>query len=493
AQLHRYISDKLYWVLHAPRQTGKTTFLQSWMREINSGDHAVSCYVSVERCQGISDADRAMPGIYHAIRKYASDFDVPVPETKISSSTSILDDVLRRWAELVDPKPLIVLFDEVDVLEGETLISFLRQLRGGFASRGIGKFPVSIALVGMRDLKDYITASKGGIAPNPGSPFNIKADSAQLSNFSKNDIAHLFAQRTAENGQQITPEALDYVYEQSSGQPWIVNSLFARATLRILDRQSTETVELKHVVQAREQMIEARETHLDALGERLRDSRIRRVVEPLITGEFDPNLGRTNPDVMLAIDLGLVRWSSETGLAISNPIYAEILTRHLNSGYHDILPPPTSWQWQKPDGRIDMDKLLKEFQKFWRRHSDIWEEKADYTEAFPHLLLMAFLQRVINGGGTIDREYAAGRGRTDLTVNYKGDSCIMEIKLVRSYDTPQLVKEEGLEQIRMYRDKIDPAAPAWLIIFDRRAETKSKTWDERISWEHNGDITVLSC
>ena len=234
-------------------------------------------------------------------------------------------------------------------------------------------------------------------------------------------------------------------------------------------------------------------THLDALGERLRDSRIRRVVDHLITGEFDPDLGRTNPDVMLAIDLGLVRWSSETGLTISNPIYAEILTRHLNSGYHDILPPPTSWQWQKDDGGIDMDKLLKEFLKFWRRHSDIWEEKADYTEAFPHLLLMAFLQRVINGGGAIDREYAAGRGRTDLTVNYKGESCIIEIKLVRRYDTRESVKEEGLEQIRVYRDKINPAAPAYLIIFDRRSETKLKTWEERISWDQDGDITVLCC
>ena len=143
----------------------------------------MACYVSVERCQGFDDADRAMPGIYHAIRKYASDFGVPVPETEITSSTSILDSVLSRWAELIAPKPLIVLFDEVDVMEGEAMISFLRQLRGGFALRGIGKFPVSIALVGMRDLKDYITASKGGATPNPGSPFNIKADSAWISNF----------------------------------------------------------------------------------------------------------------------------------------------------------------------------------------------------------------------------------------------------------------------------------------------------------------------
>jgi hypothetical protein len=493
AQLQRYISDELYWVLHAPRQTGKTTFLQSWMREINDADEAVSCYVSVERCQGITDVNRAMPGIYDAIVKYAKDFGIPVPEIEINTSISILDKVLNRWAELVAPKPLIVLFDEVDVLEGETMVSFLRQLRGGFASRGIGKFPVSIVLVGMRDLKDYITASKGGLAPNPGSPFNIKEDSAVLSNFKKDDIAKLFAQRTDENGQQITQEALDYVFEQSNGQPWIVNNLFKRATLRILDQESTETVELKHVKQAREQMIEARETHLDALGERLKDPRIHRVVEPVLTGEITPDLGRTNPDVMLAMDLGLVQWTSETGLTISNPVYTEILIRHLNSGYHGILPPPTSWQWQKPDGNLDMDRMLKEFQKFWRRHADKWEEKADYTEAFPHLLLLAFLQRVLNGKGRIDRECAAGKGRMDLGIEYNDHWYIIEIKIVRDHDSLQTVREEGLEQIMQYRDQFTSGTPAWLLIFDRRAKTREKSWDERISWEQEGDVTVIGC
>ena len=493
AQLHRYINDELYWVLHAPRQVGKTTFLLSWMRDINAGGEALACYVSVERCQGIGDANRAMPGIYGAVRKYAKDFGLPVPEVDISISINILDDVLSRWAELVAPKPLIVLFDEVDVLEGETMISFLRQLRGGFASRGIGKFPVSIALVGMRDLKDYITASKGGVAPNPGAPFNIKEDSATLSNFSKADVTKLFAQRTAETGQQITQEALDYVFEQSQGQPWIVNSLFMRATLQILDRESAETVTLGHIERAREMMIEARETHLDALGERLKDPRIRRVVQPIIVGELNPDLGRTNSDVMLAMDLGLVRWTSETGLMISNPIYNEILTRHLNSGYHDILPPPSSWQWQNDVGDLDMNKLLKAFQKFWRRYADLWEAKADYTEAFPHLLLQAFLQRVFNGGGRIERECAAGRGRMDLGLEYNDRRYIIEIKLVHHHDSPQTVREEGLEQIRAYRDTFAPEATAYLLIFDRRPKTKEKSWDERITWEQDGDVTVLGC
>jgi hypothetical protein len=345
----------------------------------------------------------------------------------------------------------------------------------------------------MRDLKDYITASKGGVTPNPGSPFNIKEDSAVLSNFHPTDIAKLFAQRTVENGQQITQEALDYVYEQSEGQPWIVNSLLKRATMRVLEQNSTETVTLAHIKEARQQMILARETHLDALAVRLKEPKIRGVIEPILTGESDPNMGRANPDVMLAMDLGLINWTSENGFTIANPIYEEILTRHLHSGYHDNLPPPSSWQWQKPDGSLDMDRMLQEFQSFWRQHADLWEPKSDYTEAFPHLLLMAFLQRVINGGGRIDREYAAGRGRMDLGIEYNGCRHVIEIKLVHPYQTPEAVRKTGLEQVRRYRDKIDVHAPAYLVIFDRRPATKLKSWDERISWERDGDVTILGC
>jgi hypothetical protein len=493
AQLHRYIRDKLYWVLHAPRQTGKTTFLLNWMREINAGDEAVACYVSVEQSQAFPDAARAIPGICSAIIEYAKAFGLPVPSIPETSGEFMLGGILSDWAKKVSPKPLIVLFDETDVLQDEALITFLRVLRGGFASRGTGIFPVSIALVGMRDLKDYITASKGGVAPNPGSPFNIKEDSVILGNFTKNDIVHLFAQRTAETGQQIAPEALDYVWAQSQGQPWIVNNLFKRATMRVLDYESRETVTAEHVSEAREQMITARETHLDALGKRLGDPRVKRVVQTVITGDMEPPLGRTDSDVELSLDMGLVRWDTRKGFVISNPIYEEILIRYLNSAYHDSTPPPSSWEWQNPDGSLDMDSLLREFQGFWREHSEIWEERADYTEAFPHLLLMAFLQRITNGGGNVERETAAGRGRLDLAVEYEKKWYILEIKIIHSYSSPKAVMEKGLGQIRFYRDRTHPEAPAYLVIFDRRPGTKEKPWEERLGWEEVGGVRVVRC
>ena len=83
--------------------------------------------------------------------------------------------------------------------------------------------------------------------------------------------------------------------------------------------------------------------------------------------------------------------------------------------------------------------------------------------------------------------------RSDIFVEYMGDKFVIEIKLLRSWDTPKEVLEEGMEQVASYRDKAAPGAPAYLVIFDRRAEAKQKTWDERIGWEPGGEATVVRC
>jgi len=346
----------------------------------------------------------------------------------------------------------------------------------------------------MRDLKDYITQTKGGTPVNPGSPFNIKEDSVVLSNFTQTDIEKLFAQRTEETGQAIDRDALDYVYEQSCGQPWIANSLFKRATMRVLHEDDYSNVTLAHIIEAREQMILARETHLDSLAVRIQEPAIRKVMESLITGTPDPEL-TASEGFRICMDLGLVKKERGTP-TVANPIYKETLARQLTYSTQDAIPEP-EWQWERPDGSLDMDALLREFQKFWRRNSEIWEQKSDYTEAFPHLLLMAFLQRVLNGGDRIEREYAAGRGRMDLAVEYNKKMYIIEIKLVRTYNAPEEVREEGITQITKYRNSIDSGASSYLVIFDRRSEAKGKPWDEKIYWQEEavpgGTVTVVGC
>jgi hypothetical protein len=36
-------------------------------------------------------------------------------------------------------------------------------------------------------------------------------------------------------------------------------------------------------------------------------------------------------------------------------------------------------------------------------------------------------------------------------------------------------------------------AGVYLVIFDRHSKEAKLPWDERISWEQDGDVTVLGC
>lgn len=480
ATLNRYIENNLYWVLHAPRQTGKTTFLLNWMRELNSTGKLVACYVSAEGCQGMPDVEVAMPNLATATIRSATRLGVPAPpHAGDQQAGSQIEWQLQEWAKMVAPLPLVILFDEVDVLEGATLISFLRQLRSGFAGRGIGTFPISIALVGMRDLRDYLTHSKGGIPVNPGSPFNIKQNSATLGNFTRNDIASLTAQHLDETGQLFSEPAIDRIWYWTNGQPWLVNALCQKCVWETVPEESRETITAEHIEHAKDLLIYSRAVHIDSLGERLREDRVRRVIQPIITGDFDLSLSRTDRDVELCMDLGLVIY--DEGFKLANRVYQEVVTRYLTQNFQDNLPAP-EFPWRKPDNTLDLDRLLREFQRFWARNSELWEVKSGYTEAFPHLLLMGYLQRILNGGGRIDREYAAGRGRIDLLLEFGGRKQVIEIKLVHPHESRETIAEEGLEQLARYADRVG-AAERYLVLFDRRVEARKKPWSERLSWE----------
>ncbi|MFZ2959122.1 MAG: AAA family ATPase [Candidatus Ozemobacteraceae bacterium] len=506
AQLRRYISDELFWVLHAPRQTGKTTFLQSWMREINASGQALACYVSVETCQGMTDPATAMPAMVDAIILTATvqlgaNFAPARPDVDPHQR---LQATLTAWAEVVAPKPLVVLFDEVDVLQDQTMISFLRQLRSGFATRGVGKFPVSVVLVGMRDLRDFLIKAKDGAPVSPGSPFNIKEDSASLSNFSRADVLKLLQQHIDETGQPFTPDAMNLVYDLTRGQPWLVNALAKKCVWTIVPQETRAVVTIDHIREAKEILVKERAVHLDSLAERLKDPRVKKIVETILIGEIDPEVAEGD-DFRLCLDLGLVVVDGGTP-QIANPIYREVIPRVLNQGMQYAIPAP-EYRWKRDDGSLDLPELLKHFQAFWRRHSDTWEKKVDYTEAFPHLLLMAFLQRITNGDGRIEREYAAGRGRVDLAIEFGGRWSIIEIKLVHPHDSRETTVEEGLGQVTAYRDRLPSVigpgcelvkgvpVDAYLVVFDRREEARKKPWEERLTWETReapgGSITVV--
>ena len=242
--------------------------------------------------------------------------------------------------------------------------------------------------------------------------------------------------------------------------------------------------------QAKERIILRRETHLDQLTDKLREDRVRSVIEPILAGQTQPE--RLNlDDVQYVEDLGLI--TTEQQLRIANKIYQEVIPRTLTYTTQLTITHETAW-YIAADGQLDMNKLLTAFQDFFRINSEHWVERFDYKEAGPQLLLQAFLQRIVNGGGRIEREYGLGRGRTDLLVIWpyggEGDvqKVVIETKLRRG--KLETVIADGLAQIWRYCDRCG-ADESHLIIFDRSSE---RSWDEKIfklSERHNEiEITV---
>ena len=152
------IEQGQYFVVHAARQTGKTTLLQELVERIDKDGKYYALYCSLETVQSISRIEIGIPEILSALEKTVENSSLPcenfTERAKGKTVGVMINVALTDLSRCLD-KPLVLLFDEIDGLENGTLISFLRQLRDGYVNRRRVPFPHSIALVGMRDIRDY--------------------------------------------------------------------------------------------------------------------------------------------------------------------------------------------------------------------------------------------------------------------------------------------------------------------------------------------------
>ncbi|MEO0373877.1 MAG: ATP-binding protein [Cyanobacteria bacterium P01_A01_bin.17] len=467
-QLGRIIEQQGYFVVHAPRQTGKTTAMLALAKQLTASGQYTAVLVSAEVGAPFPhDPGAAERAILDAWREDVA-FWLPSELHPTNWSAAWADSVpgrqigaaLATWAQQSD-RPLVIFIDEIDALADETLISVLRQLRNGYFKRPEG-FPHALALIGLRDVRDYKMAAGGSERLHTASPFNIKVKSLNLRNFTAVEVAQLYAQHTAETGQIFTVGAVDRAYELTQGQPWLVNAL-AKEIVEELVTDVGQPVEVTHVNRAKEILIQRQDTHLDSLAERLREPRIRAIIEPMLAGKEMQDVPKD--DRQFLVDLGLVMRSYDGGLAPANPIYKEVLPRVLAGAPQDSLP-KIAPSWLTPTGELNPTQLLESFLTFWRQHGQPLLKSAPYHEIAPHLVMMAFLHRVANGGGTLEREYAIGSGRMDLCLRYREVTLAIELKVWRDHAVDPLSR--GLSQLDQYLSGLG-LETGWLVIFDRRA------------------------
>ena len=191
ADILSLVRDERYFVLHAPRQTGKTTTLRALRDRLNEGAAGNLCcvYASLESGQtareNLGEAMEAVVGKLAFEAGAIGDEFLPTKWRSILADAGphrALEESLARWSR-ASSKPIVLLLDELDALVDDALLSVLRQLRAGYADRPEG-FPQSVVLCGLRDVRVYrMPPEVAARAPAGQVPFNIVSKSFRLRDF----------------------------------------------------------------------------------------------------------------------------------------------------------------------------------------------------------------------------------------------------------------------------------------------------------------------
>ncbi|MCI5223988.1 MAG: ATP-binding protein, partial [Candidatus Electrothrix sp. AR4] len=392
-ELCHLIQQKKYIALHAARRTGKTSFLLALMEYLNSKTEYQCLYVNIETAQ--TAQGNVEQGIFEVIRAIAESASVYLEDERLErwiqetkenqGGHGALSVLLTRWCREND-KPIVLLLDGVDSLIGDTLISLLWQIRRAYNQQPIA-FPQSIVLSGVRDVKDYQVRQADGNIITGAYAFNITAESLRLGNFTQEDIRLLYQQHTQYTGQEFAPEIFAEIWRDTHGHPWLVNALAYEMTWKEKTaRDGCIKISLRRYQAARERLIQSCTTHFDQLADTLQEARVRRVISPLLSGDAT-GIQVPPDDLQYLEDLGLIQRKPQ--VRIANRIYKEIIPKKLIESIQDTIVLQQEC-YIDPDLRLNMLKLLTDFQQFFLEHSESWIERFDYKEAGPQLLMQAF-------------------------------------------------------------------------------------------------------
>ncbi|MDR1080476.1 MAG: hypothetical protein LBQ79_05850 [Deltaproteobacteria bacterium] len=520
-----------YFLLHAPPHSGKSTCLAALTEKINSEDQYYAIHCSLAPLRFTVDVDKAMDGIFSRIilgistssvsriRDLALKFvDRPYMYEHSIKVRCLLTDLCRDL-----DRELVLLFDDADCVHADSLVLFLAQIKGGFNCRFLSsglQFPKSLALVGLRDIRDCLYRVGTGEKPiGLASDFNIIAESLTLANFSIEEIRSLYDQHAAETGQAFEPDAVSRVWYWTEGQPWIVNALADNVIFKQFKNDYSKSITAKEIDLAVNDLFQINDTHLDVLAERIKLPRVRMVIESVLAGSRFLPRNVSCDDKKYVIDHGLLKMNPGdiSSLRVSNPIYGELivrtLTRRLRWNLHDDLV--NKWTGGTA---LDMDGLIRAFQVYWhiycllienpvygtdeaRSNKEeiidwmysvpkiaqkfgiqdeivdiIVEEISDFTERdIPYCILNAFLEKAMGEKAEcFKRDLVLGRDGCGICVICNGINYPLEL-IIKDEQS----EETGLENLCFHMEKCG-AATGWLIVADMDSK---EHWKNRSLWE----------
>ncbi|UCH97726.1 MAG: ATP-binding protein [Candidatus Aminicenantes bacterium] len=455
-----------YFSIFAPRQSGKTTYLEEFCREL----HKDPTYVAIILCfQDYKNLN---------ITRFYSLIEMELYEQLINRLKEIrcekaeaVDQFLKnhhltdhisfrllfeQLNRIIEFKKIVVFIDEFDGIPLKELENFLTSLRKLYLKykRVKQKALYSIGLVGIRNITKLIV---GGV-----SPFNI-ADQVDLPPFSLKNIRDLYAQYTAETNQPFIGEAARKVHEETAGQTWLVNRLGTILTVNIKPG-TVEPINEQDVEKAIQILLLERNDHFDNLYEKAKLYK-----ESFVKIVFDNVKYNPGDEEITSLEQhGLIK-KRESKAVVANNIYKE---RFIETFFHDAEVPGeiSTTRYVLPDERLDMEKVLLDFDQYIAQIGvrAFYKEKKPY-EKTGQFLLTAWLYQFVRGGvGELRYEVPGGFGRMDIILTYKGRKYIIETKINRHNLTRTL--NDGIDQLSGKYLASEFLEEGYLVVFDIKTQ-----------------------
>ncbi len=454
-----------YFSIFAPRQSGKTTYLKHLCNELHGDNTYIAVLLSFQKYRKLT-GEKFYPQVQKYLYRQLMERLTILKYEKREAVKTYLDshdltdhisfgDLFEELNRIIEFKKLVIFIDEFDGIPLEELENFLTTLRDLYLEyKGVKqKALYSIGLVGIRDITKLIV---GGV-----SPFNI-ADQVDLPPFSLKNVRDLFSQFTAETNQPFREDAVKKIYDETAGQPWLVNRLGTILTVNIKPG-TTDAIDEQDTEKAIQVLLKERNDHFDNLYEKAKLYKETFVEIVFDHVEYDPD----DEDQSWLEQYGLVK-NCDGHAVVANNIYEAIHVKAFFKelkAYEDLPLQP----YMLPGNRLDMKRILLNFERYVARIG----VRAFYAEEKPYektgqFLLTAWLYQFVKGEqGDLRYEVITGLGRMDILLTYKGKKYIIEIKVNRHDDIKWII-EEGVLQLSGKYLATEGTPEGYLVVFDTR-------------------------
>ena len=453
-----------YFSMFAPRQSGKTTFLEGIAKELQKESTYIVILLCFQNLNNVTKQEfyrEIEKELYTQLKNRLREVGCEKYEIigqflqnhRLTNHLSFME-LFEELNRIIEFKKIVVFIDEFDGIPIDELENFLTTLRELYIKYKMVKQKAlySIGLIGIRNITKLIV---GGV-----SPFNI-ADQVDFPSFSLKNVRDLYAQYTEETNQPFSEEAIKKVYEKTAGQPWLVNRLGTILTVDVKPG-TTEPINENDVDKAIKILLLEKNDHFDNLYEKAilyKETFVRIVFDNV---KYKPD----DKDQSWLEQYGLIKKKEEKAV-VANNIYKE---RFVETFFSETNVPEevSTTRYVLPGNRLDMENILQDFDQYIAQIGvRAFYEKDKPEEKTGQFLLTAWLYQFVKGGaGELRCEVTSGLGRMDILLTYKGKKYIIETKMNHGNLTRTL--NDGLTQVSGKYLASEAAHEGYLVIFDPR-------------------------